>query len=114
MALTHHRINAYRTMWLLVLFDLPTETKKERKAASQFRKILLQDGFNMFQFSCYMRHCPSRENAEVHSRRIQNHLPLFGHVGVFYITDKQWGMTELFFNTKAEKPKTGPQQLEFF
>jgi CRISPR-associated protein Cas2 len=32
-------------MWVLVFFDLPTETKKDRKIYSKFRKDLLQDGF---------------------------------------------------------------------
>ena len=46
-------------MWVLVLFDLPTETKRDRKASADFRKKLIQDGFTMFQFSIYVRHCPS-------------------------------------------------------
>ena len=49
-------------MWILVLFDLPTETKKDKKAYALFRKQLICDGFTMFQFSIYIRHCPSREN----------------------------------------------------
>ena len=53
-------------MWILVFFDLPTETKKERKAATLFRSNLIKDGFTMFQFSIYIRHCASRENMEVH------------------------------------------------
>ncbi|HET8962544.1 MAG TPA: CRISPR-associated endonuclease Cas2, partial [Chitinophagales bacterium] len=53
-------------MWVLVLFDLPTETAEERKIYAKFRKNLLKDGFAMFQFSIYLRHCSSRENAEVH------------------------------------------------
>ena len=53
------RLNQYRVMWVMVFFDLPTETKRERKAASQFRKNLIKDGFSMFQFSIYMRHCSS-------------------------------------------------------
>lgn len=59
-------------MWVLVFFDLPTETLTERKAAARFRKQLLDDGFNMFQFSIYMRFCPSRENAAVHIKRTKN------------------------------------------
>ncbi|NUM32247.1 MAG: CRISPR-associated endonuclease Cas2, partial [Bacteroidetes bacterium] len=39
------RLNAYRIMWVLVFFDLPTETKLERKTASNFRKEILRDGF---------------------------------------------------------------------
>ena len=49
----------------MVFFDLPTDTKKERKAAALFRQNLLKDGFTMFQFSIYIRHCGSKENMEV-------------------------------------------------
>lgn len=35
-------------MWILVFFDLPTDTKKERKAAAKFRKDIMGDGFTMF------------------------------------------------------------------
>ena len=65
------RFNAYRIMWALVFFDLPTETKKDRKIYTKFRKDILADGFTMFQFSIYLRHCPSRENAEVHIQRVK-------------------------------------------
>ena len=108
------RISQYRNMWLLVFFDLPTETKKERKDAADFRKHLLGDGFNMFQFSIYMRHCPSRENAEVHTRRVKNNLPDKGHVGILCITDKQFSEIELFFGKNVEPVATPCQQLELF
>ena len=107
-------INQYRCMWVLVFFDLPTETKKQRKSAAGFRKELVKDGFSMFQFSIYMRNCPSRENAEVHTKRVKGMLPEYGHVGILAITDKQFGMMELFFAKKEiEKPPT-VQQLELF
>lgn len=47
------RFSEYRVMWILVLFDLPTETKKDKKAYTDFRKNLQKDGFTMFQFSIY-------------------------------------------------------------
>ncbi len=110
----HSRYNAYRIMWVLVFFDLPTETKKERRNASLFRKGLLKDGFTMFQYSIYLRHCASRENAEVHIKRTKFNLPPLGHVGILTITDKQFGMIELFYGQKeTERPDT-PQQLELF
>jgi CRISPR-associated protein Cas2 len=108
------RLNAYRIMWVLVFFDLPTETKKERKIASDFRKKLLKDGFTMFQFSIYMRHSPSMENAQVHIRRVKASLPEKGHVGMITITDKQFGMMEIFYGQKKTEAITGPQQLEMF
>ncbi|WP_290454125.1 CRISPR-associated endonuclease Cas2, partial [uncultured Muribaculum sp.] len=47
------RISEYRVMWVFVFFDLPTETKHQRKQAAKFRKNLICDGFTMFQFSFY-------------------------------------------------------------
>lgn len=101
-------------MWVMVFFDLPTNTKKERRQASQFRKRLLQDGFSMFQFSIYVRHCPSRENAEVHIKRVKSVLPPNGHVGIMQITDKQFGMIELFYSQQKEKKPEMHQQLSLF
>jgi CRISPR-associated protein Cas2 len=108
------RLNQYRSMWVLVFFDLPTNTKKDRKAASRFRKQLLTDGFTMFQFSIYMRFCASRENAQVHSKRVKINLPRLGHVGVLTITDKQFGMMELFYSQKELETEKPAQQLEMF
>ena len=108
------RFSEYRIMWVLVFFDLPTETKKERKIYATFRKKLLTDGFTMFQFSIYLRHCPSRENAEVHIRRIKASLPPAGEVGILCITDKQFGMMEIFRGKKAATLQTPSQQLELF
>ncbi|MEQ1733633.1 MAG: CRISPR-associated endonuclease Cas2 [Bacteroidia bacterium] len=108
------RLNAYRIMWTLVMYDLPTETKKERKAAAQFRKGLLNDGFSMFQFSMYVRHSASSENAHVHKRRAKQLLPEHGKVGILQITDKQFGEMEIFYGQKQTTAPDTPQQLELF
>ena len=108
------RFSEYRIMWILVFFDLPTETKKEKKSYADFRTKLLCDGFTMFKFSIYLRHCPSRENAEVHIRRVKQSLPPSGNIGILCITDKQFGQMEFFSGAKEEKPTIQPQQLELF
>jgi CRISPR-associated protein Cas2 len=105
MSYNTERLNAYRVMWTLVMYDLPTETIKERKAAARFRKDLLRDGFSMFQFSMYVRHSSSGENADVHKKRA---------VGILQITDKQFGQMELFYGTKPQELPPIPQQLELF
>jgi CRISPR-associated protein Cas2 len=110
----NQRLNAYRIMWVLVLFDLPTETKKDRKAYTRFRKKIMDDGFQMFQFSIYMRHCASRENADVHIKRVKAILPEKGHVGIFQFTDKQFGMVELFYGKAPQNTSPPVQQLEMF
>jgi CRISPR-associated protein Cas2 len=108
------RINAYRSMWVLVFFDLPTETRKDRKTAALFRKRLLTDGFGMFRFSIYMRFCASKENAEVHMRRVRGFLPKKGKVGMLQITDKQFGLMEVFYGVKPAEKEAPSQQLELF
>lgn len=82
--------------------------------SSDFRKGLLMDGFTMFQFSIYVRHCASRENAEVHIKRVKNLLPSQGHVGILCITDKQFSNIEIFYSQKEVLPSTPGQQLELF
>lgn len=108
------RINEYRIMWVMVMFDLPVATKKDRKNYTDFRNRMLKDGFTMFQFSAYLRHCPSRENADVHIKRIKKNLPPKGHVGILMITDKQFGMMQLFFGKEEQEMPPTPQQLELF
>jgi CRISPR-associated protein Cas2 len=108
------RLNQYRILWVLVLYDLPTETKKERRIAQQFRKEIMKDGFQKFQFSIYLRHCNSRENAEVHIKRVKRLLPEYGHIGILCVTDKQFGDIELFQGRKIADRPDNPQQLELF
>ena len=108
------RISEYRIMWVLVFYDLPTETKKQRKVAARFRKEIMKDGFTMFQFSIYIRHCASRENMEVHIRRVRSIVPEYGKVGILTITDKQFGDMEVFYGKKAQKDRPVYIQLELF
>lgn len=108
------RINAYRSMWVMVLYDLPTDTKAMQRDAARFRKMLEQDGFSLFQFSIYIRHCPSRENAEVHIRRVKACLPKYGKVAIMHITDKQFGDIQLFYARGQEPPPPLYVQLELF
>ena len=93
-------INHYKAMWLYALFDLPTETKRQRKAAAQFRKGLLKDGFTMLQFSVYVRHCASRENADVHVKRVRMITPEEGRVAILMVTDRQFDQMVILYGKK--------------
>ncbi len=108
------RLNQYRIMWVLVFFDLPTETKKDRSNYRRFVDVLEKDGFTRFQFSIFLRHCPSMENAQVHIKRVKMHLPPKGHVAMIRITDKQFGMMEIFQSAKPTDTPKPPQQLQLF
>lgn len=108
------RLNKYRNMWVLVLFDLPTVEDEARKAYTKFRKALLKDGFSMLQFSVYARHCASRENADVHTGRVKAALPDEGMVSILTITDKQFGEIKNFWGKRKRKTPPQPGQLEMF
>jgi CRISPR-associated protein Cas2 len=108
------KFGGLQVMWLIVMFDLPTDTKKARKEYTHFRKFLLNDGFTMMQYSIYMRHSSSSENAVVHAKRVKEHLPDDGEVRIIRITDQQFGKIEIFYGKKRQKPIKAPLQLQFF
>ena len=101
-------------MWVLAMFDLPTETKKARRAYTRFRKHLIKDGFAKMQFSVYVRHCASEENATVHLQRIEEGVPAEGEVRVLTLTDKQFERMRVFWGKSRKPPEPPPPQLELF
>lgn len=102
----------WNTMWVIVLFDLPADSKKARQQYTRFRKHLLNDGFSMMQYSVYMRHSSSDENAIVHTQRVKRWLPPDGEVRIVKITDKQFEKIEVFYGKKRMPVEQAPAQLE--
>ena len=90
------------------------DTPVFRKIYAKFRKQLLQSGFHMHQFSMYVRHCSSFENAEVHIQRVERIIPAYGHISIMMMTDKQFGMIRNFWGYGRKPPKTGPQLTMLF
>lgn len=107
-------LSGYRIMWMIVLFDLPVLTKKERKAATKFRKFLLDQGFEMAQFSVHMRFCAGKEQAEARTKHIERNVPGTGKIHIVYITDKQYENIVSFDGRKRERANKNPDQLALF
>lgn len=107
-------ISGYRCMWVVTMFDLPVDTKAARRQYALFRKFLLQDGFAKMQFSVYIRHCASEENADVHMQRVQKNIPPDGEVRIITITDKQFERMRVFWGKRRTAPEQAPKQLELF
>src|SRR5437870_13695459 len=97
-------LSAYRFMWVVVLFDLPVDTKPARKAYAQFRKHLLKDGFTMLQYSVYARHSTSEENLNVHAKRVENWVPDDGEVRLLAVTDKQFERMRIYWGKIRRSP----------
>jgi CRISPR-associated protein Cas2 len=107
-------LSGYRVMWLVVLFDLPVGTKKERKAANGFRFKLLDLGFEMSQFSVYLRFCAGKEQADAYERKIEQSMPATGKVHIMAITDKQYENIRTYRGRKRERSPQNPNQFALF
>jgi CRISPR-associated protein Cas2 len=107
-------LSGYRLMWMVVMFDLPVVEKAERKAATEFRNGLLDMGFEMSQFSVYMRFCTSPAQVDTYCKRVEDRLPEGGKVNILQFTDKQYERI-MSFHGKAKLPanKT-PDQFDLF
>lgn len=77
-------------MRLLVFFDLPVVSKEERRAYTLFRRFLINDGYDMIQFSVYGRIVNGNDALEKHMRRLVNSLPPEGSVRCLTVTEKQY------------------------
>jgi CRISPR-associated protein Cas2 len=107
-------LSGYRIMWLFVLFDLPVGTKKERKAATKFRHALLDLGFEMSQYSVYLKFCAGKEQADALARQIELEMPSSGKVHLVQITDKQYENIRTYRGRKREPSPKNPDQFALF
>ncbi|MFD0892396.1 CRISPR-associated endonuclease Cas2 [Luteolibacter ambystomatis] len=108
--------NHYKMGWLMVAFDLPVKTKAERKRATDFRKFLLDDGFQMIQFSVYARPCVTFARQETHLRRIRLAVPEEGSIRAIYITKAQWERAYIIHGKPAKEapPEEIPEQIQLW
>lgn len=88
-------------MRILVFFDLPVKTKPQRRAATQFRKFLLEDGYHMVQYSVYARVCAGMDSVAVHKNRLYQVLPPRGSIRMLVITEKQYNHIEILLGTSS-------------
>ena len=101
-------------MWLLVLFDLPVGSKKERREAAGFRNTLLDLGFEMEQFSVYLRDCADKSKVEGLIRQIERELPPQGSIKMLAFTDKQYENIRSYKGPSASKRRENKKQLRLF
>ena len=107
-------LSGYRLMWMIVMFDLPVVERAERKAATEFRNALLDMGFEMSQFSVYMRFCTGPAHVDTYCKRVEAALPKGGKVNILQFTDKQYERIVSFHgDTKLPANKT-PDQFDLF
>lgn len=101
-------------MRLIVFFDLPTTTAKERKAATKFRNFLLKDGYQMIQYSVYSRVCNGTDAVHKHESRLYSHLPPAGSIRSLTLTDKQYNSMNILLGEPDYSDLNDSKTLEIF
>ncbi len=92
----------YQIMRLMIMFDLPVETAKQRKQYRQFRKSLINEGFLMIQYSVYVRVCVTKKSATLMENRIKTFLPENGTIQVLTLTEKQYNDMHFLVGDRVE------------
>ena len=88
-------------MRIIVMFDLPMVTEKEKKIATKFRKYLLDDGFIMMQFSVYSRICKNNDDLNKHINRLKINAPKSGNIRLLQVTENQYNNMIMFSGEKS-------------
>jgi CRISPR-associated protein Cas2 len=102
-------------MRLLVFFDLPVVSKADRKAYGLFRRFLLNDGYDMIQFSVYGRILNGADAQQKHLSRLFNNLPPEGSVRVLTVTEKQFASMLLLVGLPLfQEKKVNASQIALF
>ena len=106
-----------RIMRLLVMFDLPTKTKRDKDRYIRFKRFLEDDGYMREQNSIYTRSLLSRSSAAAHRDRRRDHIPPAGSVVAIELTEKQYVDREILVETRPQGRTgmdcTGQLFLEF-
>lgn len=102
-------------MRIIVFFDLPVVTKKDRKIYAKFRHFLINDGYIMLQFSVYSRICNGDDGVYKHYARLKENLPKKGSIRCMKVTEKQYASMEILVGKKTVRErKTNADQLSIF
>ena len=103
-----------RFMRLIVFFDLPTTTPAFKRAYALFRHFLIQDGYDMLQWSVYARIIDGQDMADKHLTRLTAHLPEKGSVRCMQVSEKQYVGMKLMVGQATPREKIGREQFLLF
>ena len=92
-------------MRILIFFDLPTKDKADRHAYTVFRRFLINDGYDMLQWSVYSRFVNGVTQVDKHVRRLVQNVPERGSVRYLQLTEKQFANMRLLIGEKSHQEK---------
>ena len=107
-------MSAFRTMWLVVMFDLPTQTKRDRKRYRWFSRYLDAEAYIRLQYSIYAKVFNSVESANHGKKRLRNFLQTNvkkGNVRILMFTDAQFGKMEIIVGEQSTQEQISQPTL---
>jgi CRISPR-associated protein Cas2 len=111
---TFTQLSGYKFMWVMVLFDLPTTSKKERRAYTKFRNFLLDNSFEMAQYSVYVRHTNGKDAIKALIRKVEAAMTPEGKVDILQFTDRQYENIVCLRGARRTDSLKNPEQLVMF
>ena len=102
------------SVWVLVMFDMPVQTKTQRKYATKYRNMLLDQGFTMVQFSIYAKYLINATGLRSMLPLLKLQIPDEGEVRIFKLTDEQWAGAYRFFGPREIGQEPEPPLLTLF
>jgi CRISPR-associated protein Cas2 len=106
--------DAYRKMWLLLMYDLPVVEPEQRRRATRFHQSVVDQGFQRLHYSVYMRYCGSTERVDTVERAVRRDLPEEGSVVMLRLTDRQMANMQRWSSFRREEPLLPPPQYVLF
>lgn len=80
----------FRIMRMIIMFDLPMETSKDKRNYRKFRKFLIENGYSMMQYSIYSKIILNRSVLNYQKLKIYENAPPKGYVDSLVVTEKQY------------------------
>jgi CRISPR-associated protein Cas2 len=99
-------VSPYRFMRLILFFDLPMNTKDEKRTYYKFRKFLINNGFIMLQFSVYAKIFPNRISLIQYTEGLKRNLPTKGNIRIIAVTEKQYEKMIILVGGKSVQEET--------
>lgn len=102
----------YQQMRILCMFDLPVETKKQKRQYRIFRKCLIENGFTMLQYSVYYRIVQNRSAAKKYDLILRKAAPTDGEIRLINVSEKQFEDMQLIVGHRSNQESVvGAQKL---
>ena len=107
-------MSAFRIMWVLVMFDLPTKNKKDKKCYRWLSQYLKKESYTRLQYSVYAKVFSSANSALHGKKRFKEFIKINikkGNIRFIMFTDFQFSKMEIIIGEPSVQEEITQQNL---